>query len=336
MENAKKAVILVNVGTPDKPEVKSVRKFLTQFLNDRRVIDIPWLAQKILVNLIIVPFRAKNSTRLYEQLWTPDGSPILVYLNRLSVKLQNLLGDDFRVFPAMRYGNPSLSKALEEIKSGNFREVIIFPLFPQYASSTTGTVVDYVMKKIRKWPVIPQVRFQGQFYDNPEFIKAFAERIKSYHPEEFDHVVFSYHGLPLRHIKRVHPEIPSASCTCTSEMPEHGKSCYKATCYHTTRLLATELGLPSSAYSVAFQSRLSRNWLNPFTDETIVKLAKKGAKKLLVISPAFVADCLETTVELGIDYSNLFKKNGGEILLLVDSLNDRDSWVETVAGLVNQ
>lgn len=334
MEHAKKAVILVNVGTPDKPEVKSVRRFLTQFLNDRRVIDIPWLAQKILVNLIIVPFRAKNSTRLYEQLWTPDGSPILVYLNRLSEKLQGLLGSNYRVFPTMRYGNPSLNKALEEIKNGNFDEVIVFPLFPQYASSTTGTVIDYVMKKIKKWPVIPQVRFQGQFYEDPDFIKAFTERIKSYHPEEFDHVIFSYHGLPLRHIKRVHPEISSASCTCTKEMPEHGKNCYKATCYHTTRLLANELGLPSSAYTVAFQSRLSRNWLNPFTDETVVKLAKKGAKKLLVVSPAFVADCLETTVELGIDYSNLFKKNGGEVLLLVESLNDSDLWTHTVAKMV--
>ncbi len=334
MGNGKKAVILVNVGTPDKPELKSVRKFLTQFLNDRRVIDIPWLAQKILVNLIIVPFRAKNSTRLYEQLWTPDGSPILVYLNRLSEKLQKLLGSDYKVFPTMRYGNPSLSKALEEIKNGNFEEVVVFPLFPQYASSTTGTVIDYVMNKIKKWPVIPQVRFQGQFYEDPDFIKAFKERIKSYHPEEFDHVIFSYHGLPLRHIKRVHPKISGADCSCTKEMPEHGKSCYKATCYHTTRLLANELGLPSSAYTVAFQSRLSRKWLSPFTDETVVNLAKKGAKKLLVVSPAFVADCLETTVELGIDYSNLFKKNGGEVLLLVDSLNDSDLWTQAVAKMV--
>lgn len=334
MKNTKKAVILVNVGTPDKPEVKSVRRFLTQFLNDRRVIDIPWLAQKILVNLIIVPFRAKNSTRLYEQLWTPEGSPILIYLNRLSEKLQDFLGSNYQVFPTMRYGNPSLKKALEEIKNGNFEEVIVFPLFPQYASSTTGTVIDYVMNKIKKWPVIPQVRFQGQFYEDPDFIKAFTERIKSYHPEEFDHVIFSYHGLPLRHIKRVHPKISSAACTCTKEMPEHGKTCYKATCYHTTRLLASELGLPSSAYTVAFQSRLSRKWLSPFTDETVVKLAKKGAKKLLIVSPAFVADCLETTVELGIDYSNLFKKNGGEVLLLVDSLNDSDLWMRTVAKMV--
>ncbi len=334
MENAKKAVILVNVGTPDKPEVKSVRRFLTQFLNDRRVIDIPWLAQKILVNLIIVPFRAKNSTRLYRQLWTPEGSPILVYLNGLTEKLQKLLGENYQIFPAMRYGNPSLQKVLEEIRNKNLQEVVVFPLFPQYASSTTGTVVDYIMKKIRKWPVFPEVRFQGQFYNHPVFVKAFAERIKSYHPEEFDHVVFSYHGLPLRHLDRVHPGFSEEKCTCTREMPEHGKSCYKATCYHTTRLLAQELGLPSSAYTVAFQSRLSRKWLHPFTDETVVSLAKKGAKKLLMVSPAFVADCLETTVELGIDYAKLYKKNGGEILMVVDSLNDMDPWVQAVADLV--
>ncbi len=334
MENSKKAVILVNVGTPDKPEVKSVRKFLTRFLNDRRVINIPWLAQKILVNLIIVPFRTKNSTRLYQQLWTPEGSPMLIYLNSLSKKLQKLLGDNYQVFPAMRYGNPSLKMALEETRLKNFQKVVVFPLFPQYASSTTGTVVDYVMNKIKKWPVIPEVRFQGQFYDRPDFLKAFAQCIKNYHPEEFDHVIFSYHGLPLKHINRIHPGISGLNCTCTKEMPAHGKSCYKATCYHTTRLLAAELGMPSSAYSVAFQSRLSKNWLSPFTDETIVSLAKKGAKKLLVVSPAFVADCLETTVELGIDYSNLFKKNGGETLLLVDSLNDNDLWVQAVAEMV--
>lgn len=334
MENAKKAVILVNVGTPDKSEVKDVRKFLTEFLNDPRVIDLPWLARKILVNLIIVPFRAKNSTRLYRKLWTAEGSPILAYLNRLTEKLQHLLGEDYRVFPAMRYQNPSLNKVLEEIRTKNFQEVVVFPLFPQYASSTTGTVVDYIMNKIKKWPIFPEIRFIGQFYDHPFFLKAFVERIRTYRPGTYDHIIFSYHGLPLSHIKTIHPAIRSESCPCTQKMPEHGKYCYKATCYQTSRMLAGKLEIPSTAYTVAFQSRLSNKWLGPFTDKTIVSLAEKGVKKLLVVSPAFVADCLETTLELGIDNANLFKKHGGETLTLVDSLNDGDLWVQAVAEMI--
>lgn len=334
MENTKKAVILVNVGTPDKAEVKDVRKFLTRFLNDPKVIDLPWLARKILVNLIIVPFRAKNSTRLYRRLWTPEGSPILVYLNSLTERLQKILGDGWQVFPAMRYGKPSLNKVLEEIRAKKFREVVVFPLFPQYASSTTGTVVDFVTGKTHRWPIFPKIRFQGQFYDHPAFLRAFAERIKSYHPGEYDHIIFSYHGLPLSHVKAVHPTIKSESCPCTEKMPDHGKYCYKATCYRTSRLLARELGIPSTGYTVAFQSRLSNKWLSPFTDKTIVSLAKKGVKKLLLVSPAFVADCLETIVELRIDGANLFKMHGGDTLTLVDSLNDSDLWVRAVAEMV--
>jgi len=334
MESKKKAIILVNVGTPDKPEVKSVRKFLTRFLNDRRVIDLPWLAQKLLVNLIIIPFRAKNSTRLYKQLWTSEGSPILLHLNSLSSKLQTLLGSQYQVFPAMRYGNPSLKKVLEEIQDESFTALVVFPLFPQYASSTTGTIAAYVMRSMRKWPVIPEVLFMGQFYDHPAFLKAFSRRIKTYRPEDFEHVIFSYHGLPLQHIDRVHPLVSNAQCACTKEMPVHGKNCYKASCYHTSRLLAHEIGMKTDGYSIAFQSRLSKNWLTPFTDETIIALAKKGVKKLLVIAPSFVADCLETTVELGIDYARLFKKHGGETLVMVESLNDDDLWVQAVAEMV--
>lgn len=334
MKNAKNAVILVNLGTPDKPEVKSVRKFLSRFLNDPKVINLPWLARKILVNLIIVPFRAKRSTLLYKKLWKPEGSPILIYLSRLSERLQKLLADDYQVFPAMRYGNPSLDKVLEEISTRNFEAVTVLPLFPQYASSTTGTVVSYIFKKIEKWPDFPEIRFLGQFYDHPAFLKAFAERIKSFHPREYEHIIFSYHGLPLSHIITIHPEIKSESCPCTETMPDYGKTCYKATCYRTSRLLANELGIPSTDFSVAFQSRLSNKWLSPFTDKTIVSLAEKGVKKLLIVSPAFVADCLETTVELGIDNARLFKEHGGKTFTLVDSLNDSDLWTQAVAEMV--
>ncbi|MBN2638204.1 MAG: ferrochelatase [Bacteroidales bacterium] len=330
----KKAVFLVNVGTPDRDDVPSVRRFLSQFLNDRRVIDLPWLLQKILVNLIIVPFRAKNSTKLYKRLWTSKGSPILIYLNNLASQVERILGDEYKVFPTMRYGKPSLLKALKEVKETQVDELIVFPLFPQYASSTTGSVVQFVMNEVKTWNTIPEVRFVGQFYDNPGFLAAFTRQILFYHPEKFDHVVFSYHGLPLSQVNRVHPEIKENTCSCSVEMPSHGSLCYKAICYQTSRLLAKNAGIEPQNYTVSFQSRLSKNWLEPFTDTVLEKLIREGKKKVLVVSPAFVADCLETTVEIGYDYKELFLKNGGEELVLVESLNDNIDWAKTVASLI--
>lgn len=331
---AKKAIVLVNVGTPERADVPSVRRFLSRFLNDRRVIDLPWLGQKILVNGIIVPFRAKGSTKLYQRLWTDEGSPILLYLNGLSHKVQKLLGDDYRVFPTMRYGKPSLKEALKAVNKGRFEELIVLPLFPQYASSTTGSVVQYVMDEVKNWNTMPEVRFVGQFYRDAGFLNAFTNQIRSYHPEKFDHVIFSYHGLPLRQIDRIHPEIKGITCSCTDEMPAHGTLCYKATCYETSRLLAQQAGIDPKNYTVAFQSRLSKNWLEPFTDEVLKKLIAENKKKVLVVSPAFVADCLETTVEIGLDYKELFLKLGGEELVLVESLNDNDDWAKAVALLI--
>lgn len=332
--SAKKAVLLVNVGTPERDDVPSVRRFLSRFLNDRRVIDLPWLLQKILVNGIIVPFRAKGSTKLYQRLWTEDGSPILLYLNGLSKKVQKILRDDYQVFPTMRYGKPSLKEALMAVNKGQFEELIVLPLFPQYASSTTGSVVQYVMNEVKKWNTMPEVRFVGQFYRDAGFLKAFRKQILSYHPEKYDHVIFSYHGLPLRQIDRVHPELKGSSCSCTTEMPAHGTLCYKATCYETSRLLAQHTGIDRKNYTVAFQSRLSKNWLEPFTDEVLKKLIAEEKKNVLVVSPAFVADCLETTVEIGKDYNELFLKLGGEKLKLVESLNDNDDWAEAVVALI--
>lgn len=332
--SAKKAVLLVNVGTPERDDVPSVRRFLSRFLNDRRVIDLPWLLQKILVNLIIVPFRAKNSTKLYQRLWTKEGSPILLYLNGLSQKVQKLLGNDYKVFPTMRYGKPALKTALKYIQKEDFEEIIVLPLFPQYASSTTGSVVQYVMDEVKNWNTMPEVRLVGQFYRDPGFLKAFSSQILSYHPEKFNHVIFSYHGLPMRQIDRIHPEINGSSCSCTTEMPAHGSLCYKATCYETSRLLARQSGIEKENYTVAFQSRLSKNWLEPFTDEVLKQLITEDKKKVLVVSPAFVADCLETTVEIGMDYKDVFLKQGGKELVLVESLNDNDDWAEAVASLI--
>ena len=336
MVTTKTAVLLINVGTPDSPSVKDVRKYLFRFLNDRRVIDIPWLLQKILVNLIIVPFRAPKSAKLYRLLWTEKGSPLLFHSNSVRIKLQEQLGFRYKVFIAMRYGNPSLHNVLDEIHSEGFTKIIVLPMFPQYASSSTGTAKAEVMDQVKRWNVIPEIKFIGQFYNNQGFIDSFAERIRFYQPERFDHIIFSYHGLPVRHISRIHPGVDCQTCTCNLQFPEHGEHCYKATCYETTRLIAAKLGLKKEDYSQGFQSRLSDKWLKPFTDKLLVQKAKEGVKNLLIVAPAFVADCLETTVEIGIDYREMFIQAGGNDLVYVESLNDMPQWISVLKEIIEK
>ena len=329
----KRALLLVNVGTPDSPSKKDVRRFLRAFLNDRRVIDLPWLFRKILVNLIIIPFRIKKSTTLYQRLWTREGSPLLVYLNGLVDKLQQSLQGRYQVYGAMRYGNPALKEVLSQIQFQGVEEITVFPLYPQYASSTTGSVVEEVFRIIGKWEVIPAIQVVNQFYNHPAFLNAFVRQIASFKPETFDHVIFSYHGLPMRQIDKTHPSIAGRACNCNREMPEHGTFCYRATCYETTRQLIKILKLAPGKTTVSFQSRLSKNWLEPFTDEVIVNLAQKGVKRILIVAPAFVADCLETIVEIE-DYKMLFTKHGGGELVLVPGLNDESVWVQAVAEII--
>lgn len=334
MTSGKTAVILINVGTPDSPSVKDVRRYLSEFLNDPRVIDLPWLLRKILVNLIIVPFRAPKSAKLYKLLWTEKGSPLSVHSNSVKDKLQEQIGDRYTIFVAMRYANPNIRDVMERIRKEGFSKLIILPMFPHYASSSTGTAVEAIMQQMKKWTVIPEIRVIGQFYNNPGFIDAFSEKIKAYHPENYDHVIFSYHGLPISHITSVHPEIDCNSCSCDKQFPAHGTFCYRATCYETTRLLAAKLALPQGKFSQSFQSRLSDKWLKPYTDKLLEKKAEEGVKRILIVAPAFVADCLETTVELGVDYKNLFKQAGGENLSYVESLNDSPAWIATLTSLI--
>jgi protoporphyrin/coproporphyrin ferrochelatase len=330
----KTAVLLVNVGTPDSPSVNHVRSYLFQFLNDRRVIDLPLIPQKLLVNGIIVPFRAPKSAKLYRELWTPDGSPLMILSRSLQRKLQSALGEEFVVFLAMRYANPNLKDVLDTIRKKGFKKLIVAPLFPHYASSTTGTVAQRVMELTSKWYVIPEIRIVGQFYDHPKYIDAFCQRAREHDLTGYDHILFSYHGLPNSQVNKTHPEITSKTCNCQEEFPEHGRFCYKATCYETTRKIAGKLGLDKKQYSTAFQSRLTNNWLEPFSDEVIKRKAREGAKKILVLAPAFVTDCLETTHEIGVEYQELFEKEGGEKIQLVESLNDHPLWIELLSELV--
>jgi len=331
----KKVLLLVNTGTPDKPDVRNVRRFLSEFLNDPRVIDLPWLFRKLLVNLIIVPFRAGKSTKLYRELWTPEGSPLLLHLANLITRLRDLLKDNYLVYGAMRYGNPALKDILLKIKNESPDELVVLPLFPQYASSTTGSVNAFIMKEIQTWNVMPSISFIGQFYSHPAYIEALTNQIKRYDPGSFDHVLFSYHGLPLRHISKAHPEHSISECTCLKSMPQHGNLCYKATCYATTRLLVEKLALPDKGYSTSFQSRLSKDWLSPFTDMTLKNLIAEGKRRVLVVAPSFVADCLETIVEIESEYRNIFLNEGGEELVLVKSMNDSEEWSDAIIKITD-
>jgi protoporphyrin/coproporphyrin ferrochelatase len=330
----KTAVILANVGTPEAPKTGKVYRYLTQFLNDPRVIDIPWLARKLLVNLIIIPFRVKNSTALYKKLWTEKGSPLLFYSESLAAKLETKLGDQFRVFVSMRYGKPAIGDVLGKIKKAGFDRIIIVPMFPQYASSTTGTASEELLNIISTWEVIPALNFIGQFYDHPAYLDAFVKNAKKYDISSYDHIIFSYHGLPDRHVNKVHPQVKVADCNCDSVFPEHGKFCYRATCYQTTRLLAERLNISAEKFTVAFQSRLSKKWLTPFSDVVVKQLAQAGKKRMLVFAPSFVTDCLETIIEIGYEYEEIFRENGGETLHLAAALNDEDVWVDGLKAII--
>jgi ferrochelatase len=332
----KTAILLVNLGSPDSPSPSDVYRYLTEFLNDPRVIDIPWLGRKLLVNGIIVPFRHRKSAAVYKKLWTENGSPLIHSGKEVAKLLQARLADNEKVFLAMRYQNPSMDNVLKEIQDWNPDKIILIPLFPQYASASGGSVIDKALKIISQWWVIPEIHVVSQFFDQPDYIRGFVENGKQFNLSEYDHVLFSYHGLPERQVDKVYEDRACRNHSCEHEINEENKFCYKATCYATTRLIAEGLGLNESGYTVCFQSRLGKGWIEPFSDVVIEELAKKGAKKLLVFSPAFVADCLETTIEIGDEYQELFEEHGGEKVQLVPSLNEGKAFVDCLESLVRE
>lgn len=334
MKTRKTAILLMNIGSPDRPRLFAVWKYLTLFLNDKHVIDLPWLLRKFLVNLVIIPFRVWHSTGLYQRLWTEKGSPLIYYSLEMKEKLQAMLGNNFKVFIGMRYGNPGLKDAIGKIEDEDCENLHVIPLFPQYAMSTTGTAVEAVKKEIKKRKMNLRVIEIKQFYDHPKFIKAFSEQIQKYDRNKYDHIVFSYHGLPNRQLERCHPGIKPTDCLCQDSIPEYGRYCYRASCYATARYLALELGYKKDNYSVAFQSRLSRNWMRPFTDEVLIAKLKEGKKRILVVAPSFVTDCLETIIEIGENYRKMFLEKGGEDLQLVESLNVETLWIEALENIV--
>ncbi len=336
MKKGKTAVLILNLGTPDNPSVPAVRRYLSEFLNDARVIDIPWLLRKILVNLIIVPFRAPKSAKLYEILWTEKGSPLLYHGLSLQQRLQQRLGDDFLVEFAMNYQSPNVDVVLKRILEQNVDRIVLFPIFPQYASSTTGSVIEKIFRLLAPQYKIPGITAIPQFYHNSRYIEAVVAQARKYDLQRYDHVLFSFHGLPLKQLYKSHGEIPCDRFHCTTEVNEHNLYCYQAGCYATTRLLVEKLHLPEEKYSVSFQSRLGNNWLSPFSDKTLEAMPKQGKKRVLVFCPSFTADCLETVVEIGHDYKKLFLDAGGEELQLVESLNDSEPWVEAMVEIIRE
>lgn len=329
------AVILSNTGTPDSPSVADVRRYLRQFLGDGRVITMPSVLRKALVNGLIAPLRGPRSAKLYQKLWTPEGSPLRVYSEKLAGKIQNQLGDNYHVMVGMRYGNPSLKDALLRVKEGDFHQLVLVPLYPQYASSTTGTILEAAYAQLSRWNNIPALQTLPWFYDHPDFLDCYAANIKRMEPHRYEHILFSYHGLPLRHVYATHQNIPCHQLNCTGEVNPQNGWCYNAAAWATTRLLARKLELEPGSYSVCFQSRFARSWLSPFADEVIREKATQGTRSLLMVSPSFVTDCLETIVELGIEYKEIFLKHGGTHFDWVPSLNDQDDWARALAKMIS-
>jgi ferrochelatase len=336
----KTGVLLIQLGTPDSPKTKDVRRYLKEFLNDPRVIDLPWLPRTLLVNGIIVPFRAPKSAKIYRELWemSNDQSPLLVNSQNAVTKLKDRFSSDDGIdfYLAMRYQNPSLDQVLDEMRKKNYDKIVVLPLFPQYASASSGSAIEKALNIIRKWWVIPEIEVINQFYDSEGYIDSIVDRAKEFDLKEFDKIMFSYHGLPDRHVDKVYDTGLCSDQPCETELNELNKFCYKATCYETTRLIAKRMGLTEDQYTVSFQSRLDKKWLTPFSDQVIEDWAKEGAKKILVFSPAFVADCLETLVEIGVEYHEDFQKMGGELVQLVPSSNDHPRFIDSLESLIRQ
>ena len=331
----KKALLIVNLGTPDDPGYFSVFKYLREFLSDEKVLNINPILRFILVNFIICPTRSFSSSKIYKKVWDKDnGSPLLHNTKLLAQKLDKKL-PDVDVQYAMRYQSPSIKMTLNTMLLKNPDEIVILPLFPHYAAATTGSVFKEVTSYLSdKW-VVPKVTFINQFYDNAKFIEAWLEKAREFDMNSYDKIIFSYHGVPNSHVDNVYPDSMCSDNDCETKITNDNKFCYKATVYETTKILASKLGLETNQYIVTFQSRLTNKWLSPFTDDVLQNLPKNGSKKVLVFSPAFTADCLETIIEIGDEYQELFIEAGGEILDYVPSLNYSDKWAESLIDIAN-
>jgi protoporphyrin/coproporphyrin ferrochelatase len=333
-------LLLINLGTPDAPDTPAVRRYLRQFLSDPRVLDMNAVGRWLLLNLIILPFRPGKSAAAYRIIWTERGSPLLFHGQDLARQVAARLGPAWRVELAMRYGQPSIAGVIERLRKEGVDRIVVLPLFPQYASSSTGSALEVVYGEAGQAWNVPWLNVIEPFYDDDGFIVAFAERgrqiLRDFQP---DHHLFSFHGLPERQVRKSDESGTHclSSPVCCERITQVNRNCYRAQCVATARRIAADLGIDQDAYSVCFQSRLGRiPWIQPYTDKVIDQLARAGKKRLLVFSPAFVADCLETVEEIGIRAREQFLAAGGEELLLVPSLNSEPTWVDAVVAMVQR
>jgi len=314
-------VLLVNLGTPDSPSYFAVRRYLREFLGDRRVIDTSRLVWLPLLYGVVLPFRPVKTLRNYRKIWMRGGSPLLVYSKRLTekigVRLRDSLGDKVRVDLAMTYGNPSIAKVIKTLAEQNVRKLLVVPLYPQYCSSTTGSVFDRTSRVLQRWRWLPETRFVNDYFDDAGYIGALAARILEHWSEigERSHLLFSYHGIPAVYVKEGDP--------------------YQSQALETTRLVVSQLGLAPDEYSHCYQSRFgSVVWLQPYTEDALKSLAARGVRRVTVVSPSFAVDCLETLQEVAIEYREKFEEFGGERLTLVPALNDDDRHAEFLTRIV--
>jgi ferrochelatase len=330
-------ILLVNLGTPDAPEPGPVRRYLRQFLSDPRVIDINPIGRAALVYLVVLPFRPARSAAAYRKIWTAEGSPLLVHGRALVERLRERI-PEHPIELGMRYGNPSLDSAVERLREQGCDRLIVLPLYPHYAASSTGSTVEELGRIVGRLWTTPFVSVIPAFYDHPGFLDAFTVIARESLAEfAADHVLFSFHGLPERQVVRcADPSVCLASASCCDTLSAANRNCYRAQCHVTARALAESLEL-GDRWSISFQSRLGRTpWIKPYTDEVVPALAKRGVGKLAVMCPAFVADCLETLEEIGMRADEQFKTAGGGELKLVPSLNSHPAWVDAVEAMVRE
>ncbi|WP_026475350.1 ferrochelatase [Alkaliflexus imshenetskii] len=334
---SKKVILLTNLGSPDSTAVKDVRKYLNEFLMDERVIDLPYLGRMLLVKGIIVPFRAPRSAAKYKTIWTEEGSPLIVITNDLAVKVAHKTG--LPVYICMRYANPTPKAAFQRIalEHPDVTEVILVPLYPHYAMSSYETAVEHVLSTHKRGGYGFQLKVVPPYFNDERYIKALAESIRPFLNSDFDHLLFSYHGVPERHIFKA--DVTGNHCLkthncCETASPAH-KKCYRHQVKETTRLVANLVGLSEQRYSISFQSRLGTDqWLGPSTANVLAQLPKDGVKKLVVVCPAFVSDCLETLEEIHEEGRETFIKAGGASYTVIPCLNTNDEWVDAIDDLI--
>ena len=309
-------ILITNLGTPDNPDPKSLRKYLKQFLSDKRVVDYNRLLWWLILNVIILNVRPRKSAKSYESIWTDKGSPLLVNMQSIVKKLQSR-NEDVQIQLGMRYGNPSIEEALNHFKNQNIYKILVLPLYPQAGSPTSSSTFDEISRVLHGWPWLPNLRFINGYHDHEDYITAISNSIKksTSNCDEIEKIIFSFHGMPVRYLNEGDP--------------------YYCFCHKTARLVAERLKLDADKYILSFQSRFgSEEWLQPYIDDEIIKLAKNGVKKLHIISPGFSVDCLETLEEIKIQYDELFKENGGDSLTYIPCLNDHDDHIELIDKLI--